>query len=377
MKRNNYFSILFLGMVAAAAVIGCQKDPSNLPYKGEKLTLPQTAYNYSNPVVPAHFRNVLTNPGFNVTDDGATLGRVLFYDKKLSLNNKTACGSCHLQANAFADPVKGSVGFEGQTTPRNSLAINNVAIEPELFWDLRENKLEEMVLKPIKNHVEMGMEDLDKLTSKLAGADYYPALFEKAFGSTDITKERISSAITQFLRSMMTTNAKIDMAANGAALSAKEQAGMNVFFGKALCYQCHGGRNLNEAFVALNDTMPSFYSNRRMANIGLDAEYADGGMGETDPNLEGVFKVPSLRNVALTAPYMHDGRFNSLEEVVEHYNSEIVNHPSLDSRLRDWEGNPWRLQLTTGEKSDLVAFLRSFTDTHYTSDERFSNPFAE
>ncbi|MEK7255030.1 MAG: cytochrome c peroxidase [Bacteroidota bacterium] len=373
--KKHLLSALLLGAFTLAFFVGCQKD-ADLPYKAETLNLPASPLNYAKPEVPGHFTGVLSK--FEVTDNGATLGRVLFYDKKLSLNNKIACGSCHLQEKAFADPAAGSVGFEGKITPRNSLAITNPALEKTFFWDLRESDLTDMVLKPIKNHIEMGMEDLDKLSVKLAGAKYYPALFEKAFGSTEITDERIASALTQFLRSMVTCNAKIDKGQPEVVLSAQEKEGMNLFFGKALCSSCHGGRNLNDAFQMLNDTFPPFYGDgRRIANIGLDMNYTDPGLGGREANQEGVFKVPSLRNVALTAPYMHDGRFKTLEEVVEHYNGNIQKHPNLDQRLRDWEGNPWRLNLTTGEKAALVAFLHSFTDAQFTSDERFSDPFAK
>lgn len=373
--KKNFAIVLGLAVAGSLWLASCQKD-ENLPYKATTVNLPATPYNYASPAVSGLFQGVVNSSKFNVTDHGATLGRVLFYDKKLSLNNKTACASCHLQSNAFADVSKGSIGFEGQTTPRNSMAITNVAMQNDFFWDLRENNLRSMVLKPVKNHIEMGMEDLDKLSVKLAGADYYPALFEKAFGTTEITEDRIADALTQYLRSMVTTNAKIDQGAPSQVLNPQEQLGMNLFFGKALCSNCHGGRNLNEAFLQFNDTIPSPYNDGRpMANIGLDVSYADQGMGATDASKEGVFKVPSLRNVAVTAPYMHDGRFNSLMEVVEHYNANIQKHPNLDPRLRDWEGNPWRLGLTQDEKLALVAFLNTLTDESFMKDERFSDPF--
>jgi cytochrome c peroxidase len=263
-------------------------------------------------------------------------------------------------------------------TPRNSLSIVNVAMQKDFFWDLRETSLKSMVLKPIKNHIEMGVEDMDKLVVKLAAADYYPALFEAAYGDKEVTAERVADAMSQFLRSMMSTNAKVDGGQFQPTLTAQEQEGMNLFFGEALCSSCHGGRNFNEAFLALRDTMPSPYRDGRPnANIGLDMEYSDPGMGATDALQAGVFKVPSLRNVALTGPYMHDGRFNNLMEVVNHYNSKIQKHPNLDQRLRDWEGNPWKLNLSESQKESLVAFLNTLTDNSLTADERFSNPFVE
>ncbi len=375
--KNSLLSFAFVAACAAMLVAGCKKD-EKLPYKGEQLKLPATTYNYAQPDVPNHFKGVVAPSKFGVTDEGATLGRVLFYDKKLSKNNTTACASCHLQSNAFADVSKGSLGFDGGITSRNSMSIVNVSMQRDFFWDLRENKLESMVLKPIKNHIEMGVEDLDKLEVKLAATDYYADLFKAAYGDEQITSERIADAMSQFLRSMMSTNAKVDEGQFQPQLSALEQEGMNLFFGQALCGSCHGGRNLNEAFIGLRDTIPSFYNDGRpRANIGLDMEYTDPGMGALSPGEDGVFKVPSLRNVALTGPYMHDGRFATLMDVVNHYNSDIQKHPNLDARLRDWEGNPWRLNLNDQQKQALVAFLHTLTDNSLVTDEKFSNPFAE
>ncbi len=371
-------SLLCFGFVAACAallVVSCQKD-EKLPYKGQQLKLPATTFNYAKPDVPDHFRGVVVASKFGVTDEGATLGRVLFYDKKLSKNNSTACASCHLQSNAFADIAKGSLGFDGGVTPRNSLSIANVAMQKGFFWDLREDNLKSMVLKPIKNHLEMGVEDFDKLEVKLAGTDYYADLFKAAYGDSEVTTERIADAMTQFLRSMLSTNARVDNGQAQPQLSAQEKEGMDLFFGQALCSSCHGGRNFNEAFLGLRDTVPSPYNDGRPhANIGLDKDYTDPGMGNSDASMTGVFKVPSLRNVALTGPYMHDGRFQTLMDVVNHYNSNIQKHDNLDQRLRDWEGNPWRLNLTESQKQSLVAFLNTMTDNSLVTDEKFSNPF--
>lgn len=373
--KTKHLIALFSSLFAFVMLFSCKKE-ENLPYKNEVPQLPATALNYAEPSVPAIYQDALTARGYDVTDDGATLGRVLFYDKKLSLTNNVSCGSCHLQEKAFADVGKGSLGFDGGVTSRNSMAITNPILEDDFFWDLRETNLEEMVLKPIENHIEMGMEDLDKLPGKLAATSYYPELFEKAFGTSAITEERIADALAQFLNSMLSLNSKADQGTGFTALNAQEQQGMNIFFGQALCYQCHSGNNFNEGFGFFDPTTGG-WDDRRAANIGLEMHYEDGGMGANDQSLEGVFKVPSLRNVALTAPYMHDGRFETLEEVVNHYNKNIQNHPNLDPRLRDWEGNPWRLGLNEEQKDALVAFLHALTDEQFTTDERFSNPFNE
>ena len=146
----------------------------------------------------------------NVTDAGATLGRVLFYDRQLSINNSVACGSCHRQESAFADGKAGSQGFGGKVTPRNSMGIVNVALNNNLFWDSRIASLRQMVIQPVQNHIEMGMESMEVLSQKLERASYYPSLFEAAFGTPQVTEDRIASALTQFLSAMVTANSKFD-----------------------------------------------------------------------------------------------------------------------------------------------------------------------
>lgn len=371
MKKNHLISLLS-GVFVLTLMFGCQNDTEDLPYKSESLNLPETTYNYANPPQKEIIENSFGRT-FDVTDAGATLGRVLFYDKKLSLTNNISCGSCHLQEKAFADIGKGSVGFEGGVTPRNSMAITNPVLEDEFFWDLRESNLKAMVLKPIENHIEMGMEDIDKLPGKLKKADYYPELFKNAFGDEEMTEDRIAEALRQFLTSMLSMESKWDNGSWGSNLTAQEQTGMNVFFGEGLCYQCHSGNNFNESGGFFEPG--GGWNTRRAANIGLEEHYEDAGLGTREANMEGVFKVPSLRNVALTAPYMHDGRFETLEEVVDHYNENIADHPNLDGRLRDWEGNPWRLQLDANQKDALVAFLHALTDENFVNDKKYADPF--
>lgn len=375
MKSKHLISLLS-GFFAMALVFSCQNADEDLPYKSESLELPETLFNYAEPELPVGLADFITNdPDFNVTDAGATLGRVLFYDKKLSLTNNISCGSCHLQEKAFADVGKGSVGFEGGVTTRNSLAITNPVLEDEFFWDLRESDLKSMVLKPIENHIEMGMEDIDKLPGKIKNADYYPELFKAAFGDAEITESRIAESLRQFLSSMLTMNSKWDRGNWGSNLTAQEQEGMNVFFGQGLCYQCHSGNNFNEAEGFFGPG--GGWDTRRAANIGLEEHYEDAGLGVHEANSEGVFKVPSLRNVGLTAPYMHDGRFETLDDVVDHYNENIADHDNLDERLRDWNGNPWRLQLTEQQQDALVAFLHTLTDDEFVQDKKYSDPFAQ
>jgi cytochrome c peroxidase len=378
---------LFLGLF-----FSCKKE-NNLPYQSDNLKLPAQALDYNLPTKSESglaFEDNKTNP---ITDAGATLGRVLFYDKKLSLNNQIACASCHHQEKAFADPVQFSKGFDGLTTTRNASTIVNPSLEKEFFWDLREATLENLALQPVRNHIEMGIEDMDKLAVKLNKIGYYPELFEKAFGSKEINGEKISKAMAQFLRSIVTYRSKFDEGKrlNFSNFSADEKRGKELFMDKLHCGNCHGGDNFNTALQG-----------ELAFNIGLDIQYKDNGLGVRSGNNKenGVFKVPSLRNVALTAPYMHDGRFKTLEEVVDHYDMQLQPHENLFASLRvfTWEGNgggqfsggsigwnssggvstfqrPNSLALKPEDKRALIAFLKTLTDDKMIKEEKYSSPF--
>ena len=382
MKKNILllFSFLFLTIVIFDS---CERA-EDLPYREDSLQLPSTTYDYKALNVADNFQ-INENKFDQITNDGATLGRVLFYDRKLSVNNKVACASCHNQSLAFSDDAAKSLGFNDKPTVRNSIAIVNLINQNTFFWDSRSKDLRDMVLLPIRDHVEMGLERLDELETKLNTTAYYAPLFKKAYGDKAITKARIADAMTQFLNSMIGGNSKFDQVnATGEMnlLTDAEQRGMALFNSKAMCVNCHGG----------NDFRGSWGED--FANIGLDSDYSDKGLGEisgspTNMN-DGVFKVPSLRNIALTAPYMHDGRFATLNDVVNHYNKNIQPHENLDWRLRQGGGfffpspnpsgngdeeTPIRLELSEQEVSDLVSFLGTLTDENYLKDQRFSDPF--
>lgn len=337
-------------------------------------TLPVTPYNYANISLPPFFsNNPLTSrdntpAGNPITDLGATLGRVLFYDVNLSDNNTISCASCHQQAAAFGDPAQFSVGFQGALTGRNSPHLSNARYyeSGEFFWDLRAATLEDQVLGPIQSPIEMGM-DLSTLETKLATISYYPALFNDAFGSTEITSEKISFALAQFVRSMLSFSSKYDAGApnngpvtgNFSNFTTQENEGKILF--EEHCDQCHR--------TALQIADEPF-------NIGLDAVYTDNGVGTItgNSNDNGKFKTQSLRNIELTAPYMHDGRFSTLAEVIDFYDDDIQNHPNLNNTLRNM-GQPITLGLTQNEKDALVAFLTTLTDNTFISDARWSDPF--
>jgi len=370
---HSTFAIGMLTLGLGLSLTNCAKqEQQDLPYKyqSEVLNLPEQPYNYGNPTLPAHFTTTQERIRQRVTDHGATLGRVLFYDTKLSLNNKTACASCHDQALGFADGKQFSTGFDGGKTSRNASAIINPAASTAFFWDAREDDLKQMVLQPIKNHVEMGMDNFDALEKKLGQLDYYAPLFENAFGSSAVTRERIAEALSQFMTSMVTAQSKFDSSepggwgsGNSLVFNDDERAGMEIFFNRGRCANCH------------NPAADFAFSFENFADIGLDAVPTDIGLGANQQGMNGMFKIPSLRNVALTAPYMHDGRFTTLEQVVNHYSEGIQNSENLNWSLKGDDGTALRMNLTDDEKRQLIAFLHTLTDESFMKDPKYSNPF--
>ncbi len=348
-------------------------DPSHQPgmsSTAQSLLLPSTPHNYARPSLPLHFlappivaqdNTPLDNP---VTDAGAALGRVLFYDKRLSSNNSISCSSCHQQQHGFSDPSRFSIGFQGERTGRNSMGLTNARYyqRGHFFWDERSETLEEQVLEPIQNGVEMGL-SLAELVSKVSAEQYYEELFSNAFGDATVTPDRIARALAQFIRGIISTESRFDAGRNRnfSNFTPEENRGRLIFNGQGRCANCHGSDN----FVPNN-----------VFNNGLENPYADPGVGAITGRRQdlGKFKVPSLRNIVLTGPYMHDGRFGTLEEVVEFYNSQIVNHPNLAPQLRN-NNRPIRLNLNEDEKNALVAFLHTLTDPSLATNPKYSDPF--
>lgn len=345
------------------------------PSTERKLILPETPYRYADPELPAHFntpgaRRFDNTPRDNrITDAGATLGRVLFYDTRLSVSNNTACASCHNQKNAFVDPNRFSKGHQGGLTDRHAPSLVELRFYPRgrFFWDERASSLEDQALKPIQSKLEMGHE-LPKLMDVLTKDQRYPKLFEIAFGSDAITPDRTAKALAQFMRSMVSYQSKYDEGlakAQGVRddfdnFTTQENRGKTLFLGR--CANCHMPGGQSAHFVL-----------DRPRNNGLDADIrkTDGGIGDLTLNTAqvGLFKSPSLRNVEFTGPYMHDGRFKTLEEVVEHYSSGIKQHPNLDGRLR----RP--LNFDRRQKASLVAFLKTLSDRQFLADPKFADPF--
>ncbi len=348
----------------------------------QTLDLPQERDSYRVHLAEHMLKNNAFPPAIN--DAKATLGRVLFYDTKLSATGETSCASCHDQALAFSDDKALSDGINGQQTKRNSLPLASAANFVSsydnpgpsfagnigFFWDERAHSIAQQSAMTIQDDIEMGM-DLDELAAKLAQEEYYSILFSKAFGDEFIDGSRITDALQEFVNSFVSVNSPFDDGLNKAGhvsdefpnYTDQENRGKLLFIDN--CSSCH----------AADMTTPTGLT---VANNGLDLEYEDNGMGDFTNIVEhnGVFKVPFLRNIALTGPYMHDGRFETLEEVIEHYSSGIQAHDNLSAPLRDgFNGNPIQFNFTEDDKDALMAFLHTLTDDQFVEAQRFSDPF--
>ena len=332
--------------------------------------------NYAAPVLPAYYDAAVlatdNTPGNDpVTDKIATLGRVLFYDKNLSINNTVSCASCHRQDSGFDDPSRFSLGFSGAAfTTAHAMRLGNIRyFRPgTAFWDRRAASLEAQASQPIQNSIEMGFDaahgGITALLTKAQTLGYYPDLFTLAFGDSSISEARIQRALAQFERAMVSTASRWDTGYATTFNPALPNKGLNVAVPGLTTEENRGralfvtGPGAGGAGCAACHVPPTFALSANSRSNGLDA-------GETI-----IFKSPSLKNVGLSSAFMHDGRFSTLAQVVEHYSSGIQAGPARDNRLPIGG-----LNLTATEKSDLVAFLNTLTDTTFIADPKFSNPF--
>jgi len=397
--------IYLLGFVVFTSVMLTSASVHN--YLGYKmmtddyvLVLPDEPFDYENVLVPDQYESWGSMFGINndrmdnITNKGATLGRVLFYDRKLSVNESIACASCHKQEHGFADNKQFSDGFDGQIGERNAINIADLGFTHygQLLWEDSHADLAEMSLLPLENGIEMGIE-MNALVARLQQTDYYPPLFEEAFGTPIVTAERIGMAMEQFMSSIAAVNTKLDqgMANEFANFTSQELEGLTIF--RQHCQSCHtqiptfnsfdemmgSGDILIDAFGIFSNVFSG-----GAQNIGLDESYADQGMANFTGNSfdVGKFKIPNLKNVALSAPYMHDGRFESLEDVVnfyseevkEHENSTFVNNPFYDN-LNEPGETFTGFDFDEDQKTALVAFLHTLTDHVVTNSEMWSDPF--
>lgn len=389
MKKCTLYLTL-LTFVAVFLFTSCEKEetyqgtdyytPEEYAALTVALNIPNQQINYS-VILPAH---AVGKPAA-ISNDLSLLGRVLFFDQNLSKNRTVSCASCHRQELAFADDKAFSTGFDGAVTSRNSLALGvslgfENSYENESFannkpagflWDERADDIHSQSKITLLDSKEMGMPSMEEVVKRVNEQPHYAVLFKRAFGTDEVQAWRVLKSIEGFVNSLASTHSRFDEGMNKAFDVNKDFANYTQMenMGKQLyeknCSACHGTQ-----MIGLQESM---------ANNGLDLAYADAGrQGHTGNEQDrAIFKVPMLRNIALTAPYMHDGRFATLEEVVEHYNSGIKMHPNLHSNLRDEKDytKPKQMNMTAEEKQALVAFLQTLTDETFISDPRFSNPF--
>jgi cytochrome c peroxidase len=340
--------------------------------------------NYANQPVPAYIIKDNTPADNAITDLGATLGRVLFYDKRLSINNTVSCSSCHHQENAFSDTASASSGVAG-TTSRHSMRLINARFSDEVkfFWDERAASVEDQATKPIQDHVEMGFSgtlddpDFGDLIVKLSVIEEYQVLFQGVFGDATITEERVGKAIAQFVRSLQSFDSKYDA---GRAVrndnqgfpnfTASENTGKQLFMtppgpgGGAGCAGCHRPPEF--------DIDPNSGNNGHVSKIGGGTDFTN----TRSPSLRDLVD----RNGNPHGGFMHDASLPTLLSVIDHYNAIPAVVTGLDNRLRQpgppgSPPQPQRLNLTAQQKADLAAFLRTITGNAIYADEKFSTPF--
>ena len=340
-----------LGIVLA--VNACKKDPNPDSFAG---AVPYPL------VTPSGLPQMPIPEGNPLTVEGVALGRRLFYDNILSANNTMACASCHVQSYGFTDNGKQySVGIDNVKGTRNAMPLFNLGYQKKFFWDGGAADLESQVIGPIQNPVEMHA-DLANVLHKLNTHAEYPALFRKAFGNTDtITSALLMRAIAQFERTMLSGNSRYDKYVAGTGtLTAQELRGMTLFEDgtKGDCTHCH--------------TMGGTFSDFEFRNNGVDSIYTDAGRYRITliASDSGKFKTPSLRNIAVTAPYMHDGRFTTLQQVLDHYNTGFHYGRQLDPVLATQPKN----RMTTQDMQDIIAFLNTLTDSTFLSNAGFTKP---
>lgn len=299
------------------------------------------------------------------TVEGVHLGKKLFFDPILSGDNTQACADCHNPENAFTDSDRFSEGINGDLGSRNSMPLFNLAwnYDEKFFWDGNTFSLEHQAFVPVADPTEMAS-IWTQVEQKLQTHQEYPNLFEKAFGTSKIDSTLITKAIAQFERTLISSNSKFDKFLLGeGSLTPQEQNGFNVFMDetKGDCFHCHG-----------SDKNP-LWTDNIFHNNGLDETFTDLGLGKVtgDPSDNGKFKSPSLRNLAFTAPYMHDGRFTTLEDVINHYSEGLKNSSTIDPLMKKVAQGG--VGLTPQDKTDLKAFLLSLSDYEFINNPSFNN----
>lgn len=365
--KTTILKISVLSSFAAVFAVSCMKEQKQ--FQADLIPVQDVfAENYI-PVQQSKSSITFFN-AISLDNNKAALGRVLFYDPRLSLSGAVSCASCHKQELGFADQTAFSMGIKGQGTTLNAIALSNLDNSSILFWENRAHDLESLSLMPVSNHIEMGFLNTGDVVRKISSIDLYQKYFKVAFGhDAEINSTNISKALAEFMLSLRSDHSKFDECYDGditapfSGFTALENEGKSLFFNKYQCMTCHG--NISRISRGWDESM---------SNIGLPPTGSD-----LDTMLDKQVKVPSLRNVALSAPYMHDGRFNTLDQVLDHYSHGITMNSGLSWQMRTFVGNttqPREFNISDSEKAALIAFLNTLTDVQFTSDRRLSNPFS-
>ncbi len=353
---------LLVTFVVISVILSCKKD---------KVGYEPTPYVLQ---IPSHFPDMIIPEDNPMTVEGVELGRMLFYETKLSGDNTMSCASCHAPSSAFSDPNQFSTGIDGIQGTRNSMALINLGWDDFFFWDGRSATLEDQILLPVEDPIELHT-TWKKVVADLSASEDYRNMFFRAFGSAGVDSTRAAKAIAQFLRTMISGSSKFDVMykhENGLSLSASEQAiyttitpsewsGYDLFksLNGADCFHCHNGPLMQV---------------KKFSNNGLDATFTDLGRGAItgNPNDNGKFKVPTLRNIAYSAPYMHDGRFATLDEVINHYSFGVSMSPTIDPLIEF--ASQGGVQLDAFEKNLLKQFLLTLSDESFINNPAFQKP---
>lgn len=350
---------LLTSLILTIALASCRKDvgmDEEVAQNATPLALNIPSFVTDSGITPH------VSVGNPTTVEGVALGRMLFYEKALSDNYTMSCASCHVQANAFSDPRQFSIGTNGAVGHRQAMAVVNLAFDHFMFWDARVEDLEQQAARPVIDLAEM-RNTWPAVVARLRSMPHYPPMFERAFGTPDIDSTRAVQAIAQFERTLLSFNSRWDRFTYGpdpTALTEQEQRGMDLYFRGAHCVDCHH---------------EPLFADHAVRNNGLDLVSVDPGLaGVTGiPSDAGRFKVPTLRNIEVTAPYMHDGRFATLEEVVDFYADDVhTDSPVLDNHMFPWITGS--VDLDTQERADLVAFLKALTDEEFLTNPTFGDP---
>jgi cytochrome c peroxidase len=351
LHRSPFFFVLF--SIVILATVGCDTDPVDGPYVPTPYTL----------TIPQGLPPMIVPENNPMTVEGVALGRRLFYDELLSDDNTMSCGTCHLQENGFAEPLQVSQGITGVQGTRNAMALINLGwVQSGLFWDGRAATLEEQALAPVTNPIEMAT-TWAAVEAKLNAHDEYPLLFKQAYDVDRIDSLTVAKALAQFVRTLISGRSRFDAWYNRqeTPLNDQEMRGFVLYTTEqADCFHCHG--------------LGGLITDNSYQNNGLDTEFSDMGRYLVTGNDadRGRFRTPTLRNIEMTAPYMHDGRFFTLEEVVDHYSDHVQVSPTISPTMElvGFGG----AQLTQQQKEDLIAFLRTLTDNEFLTDPAHADP---